>query len=96
MFEAIFGAPLERDVLDELRAAQPARNAVMHGQTVSDAAMRGAVVAALRYSQLLNEQTSRIAGFRAYGPLRGFSGRGVPISDAATHSLLRRLAITRT
>jgi hypothetical protein len=95
LFEAVFGEPADIDAIKALRTAQPARNAVMHGQSVADASIRSAVIGLLHYSHYINEQTGSLAGFCPYGDLHGFRGCGKPISDSDTQALLTRLRLTR-
>ena len=56
----------------------------------SEPDMRTAVYRLIEYSELFNDFTFQLAGFKPFGNLRGFKGRAEPLNKTTTKWLLKR------
>jgi hypothetical protein len=93
LFKIVFGAPIDPAILDKLAAGEKMRDGVVHGKNVSDAAMRTGLRDAFDFCDAFDQFVERTGGFRPFGELRGFVGRGKPLSKETTHWVLRGMGI---
>ena len=83
LYATILGKPLKKNVVDKIAEAENVRDRILHGKKVSEADKRKAVVDVLEYAESFNAEVSRIAGFKPFGSLKGFKGRGQPSANSS-------------
>jgi len=88
-FESVFGRPLPNEVVTHLRGAEGTRDRVMHGKSTPDSAKREAIAHVIDYACRFNDVVYPIAGFRPFGNLRGFHGRGKSLPKNSTRWILK-------
>lgn len=93
LFEIAFGKPIDKPIVDKLGAAEKMRDRVVHGKALSDADMRTGLRDAFDFCEAFDEFVYDAGGFRPFGPLRGFVGRGKPLSKDTTRWVLRGMGI---
>lgn len=76
LYNVTMGTKISTDAIAESEIAEKVRDRILHGKTVSESDRRKAVVSVLEYANLLNEQVAIDAGFRPFGSMQGFKGRG--------------------
>jgi hypothetical protein len=95
LFAVVFGKPIDKSILDKLAAAEKIRDKVVHGKTLAPAEVRKGLRDAFDFCKAFDDFVHREAGFRPFGPLRGFAGRGEPLSKDTTKWVLRGMGIPR-
>lgn len=93
LYKTIIGNAISADALVKAKDAEKIRDRILHGKTVSDADKRKAVVSILEYGNLLNEQVFVDAGFRPFGSMQGFKGRGVPLDKSTSKWVLTGIGL---
>ena len=93
LFKTVFGKPMNPAVTKELTKAQGVRDKIMHGKSASEADKRQGVLDVLKYAKAFNDQVYDLAGFRPYGRLQGFKGRGKALDKSTTRWLLKGLGL---
>ena len=78
----------------KLREAEKVRDKIVHGKSINNPNMRDAIYDVLEYATLLNEHLEEKAGFKPFGDLRGFKGRGTPLDANTTRWLLKGMGFT--
>ena len=91
LYKNVFGHDLAKATRGKINKAEKVRDRVIHGKDVSDAEMREAIVDVFEYAEALNSDLSAAAGFKPFGDLRGFKGRGQPLDNSTTRWLLKGL-----
>ena len=94
LFKNVFGQPLDPADAKHLRFAERIRDQTVHGKNVTDANFRKALVEILDYAESFNTSVSNIAGFKPFGDLRGFKGRGTSLEKGTTRWLLKGLGFS--
>ena len=94
LFETIFGRKLRPAILKKLESASKARDKVLHGKAATPAELRKSVVDVLDYSSDFNSFVDKHAGFRPFGPLKGFKGRAKPLGKSTSRWVLRGVGFT--
>lgn len=89
LFKKIFGHKMSEDTLSKIQSAEKIRDQVIHGKIVTDSDIRKAIAEVLDYAKLLNSEMEKTAGFKPFGDLRGFKGRGEPLDKSTTKWLLK-------
>jgi hypothetical protein len=93
LFEIVFGKAIEKPILDKLSAGEKMRDRVVHGKNISAAEMRTGLKDAFDFCETFDGFVYRTAGFRPFGELRGFVGRGKPLSKETTRWVLQGMGI---
>lgn len=88
-FEIVFGRSFPKDASVLLEGAEDVRDKVMHGKRPLEREKREAIAAVLDYAVKLNDVLGGIAGFRPFGDLRGFKGRGKSLPKATSRWILK-------
>ncbi len=94
LYATILGKPLKKNVVDKIAEAENVRDRILHGKKVSEADKRKAVVDVLEYAKSFNAEVSRIAGFKPFGSLKGFKGRGQPLDKSTSRWVLKGVGLT--
>jgi hypothetical protein len=89
LFQRVFGQPLPAGISDRLKDAEKVRDRVLHGKSVGAPEMREAMHDVLQYAIQMNVHLQAKAGFKPFGDLRGFKGRGSPLDKSTTRWLLK-------
>lgn len=76
LFKNIFNHNLPQKVIAPLNNAEQIRDRVVHGKNVSDKEIRTAIVDIIIFAELYNNFVLGVAGFKPFGSLQGFKGRG--------------------
>lgn len=93
LFDVVFGTPIEKPILEKLNAAERMRDRVVHGKSLPDADIRTGLRDAFDFCEAFDDFVHGVGGFRPFGPLRGFVGRGKPLSKETTRWVLRGMGI---
>lgn len=93
LYKTVFGKPIKKEIIEKITQAEKIRDKVMHGKNVSQADSRTAVYRLIEYSELFNDFTFQLAGFKPLGNLKGFKGRAVPLNKSTTRWLLKGMKI---
>ncbi len=88
-YEAIFGKKPKAATFGKLQEAQSIRDRIIHGKRVSEKDKRKAVVDIIEFAERFNEDVYAVAGFRPFGDLRGFKGRGQSLDKSTSRWVLR-------
>ena len=80
--------------MDKIAEAEKVRDLILHGKQVSEVDKRKAVVDVLEYAKSFNAEVSRIAGFKPFGSLKGFKGRGQPLDKSTSRWVLKGVGLT--
>lgn len=93
LYKNVMGHPFPHKALEQIQNAERIRDKVIHGKDVSDDKLRIAIIACLKYAELVNDEMSsnRGAGFKPFGDMRGFKGRGESLDVRTTKWLMRGL-----
>jgi hypothetical protein len=91
IYERVFGGKLPATISGKLKQAVKVRDRVVHGKSVNDAQMREAMYDVLEYAISVNDHLQKEAGYKPFGDLRGFKGRGTPLEKSTTRWLLKGL-----
>lgn len=94
LYKNVFGHDLPKTTRVKIKKAEKIRDRVIHGKDVSEASMREAIVDVLEYAEALNSDLDRAAGFKPFGDLRGFKGRGQPLDNSTSRWLLKGLGFS--
>lgn len=91
MFATIIGKKVPQEIISLIEKAEKTRDKVMHGKNPKDAEMRKAIVDVIEYAEALNDFSEKVAGFKPFGPLRGFKGAGVPLEKSTSRLVVKGL-----
>lgn len=94
LYKAIFGAAIPNAIASRLDHAEETRDRIVHGKTVTEAAKRKAVYDILQYASEFNDRVSDKAGFRPFGSLQGFKGRGQALDKATSRWVLKGMGFS--
>ncbi len=93
LYKNIFGSQLPKETTSLIKEAERIRDKVIHGKNVSDANIRRAISDVLDYAESMNKELDKTAGFKPFGDLRGFKGRGTPLDKSTTKWLLSGIGL---
>ncbi len=93
IFESVFSKPVPRSASAHLTHAEKIRDKILHGKSVTGADKREAVYDIL-YSKEFNDALQSIEGFRPFGSLQGFKGRGKALDKATSRWVLKGIGFT--
>ena len=88
-FDMVFGKPVKATLSTKLGHAEKVRDRVIHGKEVKDEVKREAVLDILEFAEGFNSFVSSLAGFKPFGDLRGYKGRGKPMDKSTTRWILK-------
>lgn len=88
-FEVVFSSSIPDVVLEPLTQAESIRDKIMHGKDTLEREKREALYNVLNYAELFNDELSSLAGFRPFGSLKGFKGRGKSLDRSTTRWVLK-------
>ncbi len=88
-FVTVFGKEIDSKIRHKLKDAEEIRDKALHGKSVSDAEYRKAVVCLIEYAEEFNDFVNHSGGFKPFGNLRGFKGRGESLEKATTRWMLK-------
>ena len=89
MIRTVFNRDLPTATRSLLKEAEEVRDRVMHGKRTLDREKRKAIAKVIDYAAKFNETVYAGAGFRPFGNLRGFHGRGESLSKATSRWVLK-------
>jgi hypothetical protein len=89
MVPKVLGQSVPDSTRDLLQRAEAIRDKVMHGKTTLEREKREAIAAVIDYADALNDFVLSTGGFRPFGSLQGFKGRGAPLGKATTRWMLK-------
>lgn len=93
IYKTVFGKSLKKEIIEKIVEAEKIRDNVMHGKDVTQEEMRTAVLRIIEYSELYNDYTYKLAGFKPFGNLKGFKGRAEPLNKSTTMWILKGMKI---
>ncbi len=88
-YEAIFGEKLKPSTFNKLDEAAKIRDRIIHGKRVLEKDKRKAVVDIIDFAERFNSDVYGIAGFRPFGNLQGFKGRGQSLDKSTSRWVLK-------
>jgi len=88
-YKSIFGTALPREMASKLGHAEEIRDKILHGKPVSEEDKRKAVVDIIRYAEITNDKLNTAAGFKPFGSLKGFKGRGQALDRSTSRWVLK-------
>ncbi len=88
-YEAIFEKKPKEITFVKLEEAEAIRDRIVHGKQASEKDKRKAVVDIIEFAERFNDDVNVIAGFRPFGDLRGFKGRGQPLNKSTSRWILK-------
>jgi len=93
LFCRIFGHQVPSDAAAKMAKAEETRDKCIHGKDAPEPELRQAIVDVLEYADAMNVFIFGIAGFKPFGSLQGFKGRGrgEALDRTATRWLLKGL-----
>lgn len=93
LYKNIFGTSLSSEAIGAIKEAENVRDQVIHGKDVKIDKLRYAIVSCLKYAKLVNSEISSMqeAGFKPFGDMRGFKGRGESLDKRTTKWLMKGL-----
>lgn len=94
MFQSIFAKKISDSVAARLDHAEKIRDRILHGKDVTEAEKRQADHDILRYAVSFNRLVYDVAGFRPFGPLKGFKGAGQALDKSTSRWVLRGIGFT--
>jgi len=94
LYKTIFSKDLKQTIAARVAEAEKTRDRILHGKRVSEADKRKAVVGILEYAEALNKEMYEIAGFKPFGPLKGFKGRATPLDRSTSRFVLKGVGLT--
>ena len=93
LYKTIFGRKLPQTIIDKIVRAEAVRDKILHGKEVNDADKRLAISAVLEYAEAYNAELYKVAGFKPFGPLRGFKGRGKALDKSTSRWILKGIGL---
>jgi hypothetical protein len=93
LFRNVFGSPIIQGTLILLEQAESVRDKVMHGKDATYQEMRTAIYLTFDYATRLNALVFSIAGFKPFGRLQGFKGRGTSHNTTTTRWILKGIGL---
>lgn len=94
LYETVFGFGLPEAAHQDLKAAENARDLVMHGKPPGDDQIRNAIARVLDYAEAVNKQLHEKHKLKPFGDLRGFSGAAQKLDKRTTRFLLKGMGFS--
>ncbi len=95
LFEVVFGARVPIQIIGKLKNGEQIRDKVAHGVKWKQTEARQGLVGIIDFAKEFNDFVDNKAGFRPFGDLRGFKGRGQPLTKATTRWVLKGMGIPK-
>ena len=95
LFETVFGRPIPGSLVEKLERGEGVRDKVAHGMDWTAAEAREGLTSIIDFAGEFNEFVSKHGGFRPFGDLRGFKGRGGALPQSTTRWILRGMGIPK-
>lgn len=89
LFKAIMGKSLKHSIIAKMKEAEKIRDKILHGKSVKDEDKRKAIADIIAYADLYNSFVFDIGGFKPFGPLQGFKGRGAPLDKSTSRWIVK-------
>jgi len=94
LFKTVFDKSIPEDLIEQLKKAETIRDRAAHGlDNWVEADARQCLVDAIDFAEEFNEFVDQQAGFRPFGNLQGFKGRGVPLPKETTRWVLKGMGV---
>jgi hypothetical protein len=94
LYKSIFAKAIPRDVANKLDHAEDIRDKILHGKSVTEEGKRKAVLDLIHYAESFNNKLQDVAGFRPFGSLKGFKGRGQSLDKATSRWVLKGIGFS--
>jgi hypothetical protein len=94
LFKSIFGKPIPKEISTKLDLAEDIRDKILHGKSVTEADKRKAALDLIHYAEMFNNKMQEIAGFRPFGSLQGFKGRGQSLDKSTSRWVLKGIGFS--
>lgn len=91
LFANVVGVEISEEIQVKVKAAEDARDKMVHGKAVSDAELWRAILALTEYAIELNALVKSSAHFEAFGDMRGVTGRrgATPLNNRTSRWILK-------
>ena len=94
LYKSIFGKNIPREISGKLDHAEDVRDKILHGKQVTEVDKRRAVYDLLLYAKSFNAKLDEIAGFKPFGSLKGFKGRGQSLDKATSRWVVKGIGFS--
>ena len=94
LYKSIFGKGIPKEIASKLGHAEDIRDKILHGKSVTEADKRKAVYDLLNYACEFNNNLQEIAGFKPFGSLQGFKGRGQSLDKATSRWVVKGMGFS--
>jgi len=94
LYKSIFNKAIPSSIASKLDHAEGTRDKILHGKSVSEADKRKAVYDLLIYSKEFNDKLQTLAGFKPFGSLQGFKGRGQSLDKSTSRWVVKGIGFT--
>ena len=95
LFGVVFDCRVPKQIVAKLENGEQVRDKVAHGMKWKQIEARQGLVSVIDFAKDFNEFVDDKAGFRPFGDLRGFKGRGQPLTKATTRWVLKGMGIPK-
>ncbi len=95
LFKIVFGCRVPDDIIAKLKIGEHIRDKMAHGMKWKEAEARLGLVNVIDFAGDFNDFVDGQAGFRPFGDLRGFKGRGQPLERTTTRWVLKGMGIPK-
>ena len=95
LFRVVFGCRMPKNIVAKLGNGEQVRDKVAHGMKWEPAEARQGLVNVIDFAEDFNDFVDGKAGFRPFGDLRGFKGRGEHLTTATTRWVLKGMGIPK-
>ena len=95
LFEVVFGGRVPKQIVAKLENGEQVRDKVAHGMKWKQIEARQGLVSVIDFAKDFNDFVDSKAGFCPFGDLRGFKGRGQPLTKATTRWVLKGMGIPK-
>ena len=94
LYENVFGQPISKITIDILEESEKVRDKIMHGKGTNHQERMKTVCLALDYAESYNQEVALNGGFKPFGSLIGFKGRGVSLSKNTSRWILKGMGFS--
>jgi hypothetical protein len=94
LYKSIFGKIMPKEISTKISHAENVRDKIIHGKPVSEEDKRRAALDLVHYAESFNNKLQDIAGFRPFGPLKGFKGRAQSLDKATSRWVLKGIGFS--
>lgn len=88
-FKIIFGKEIDQNAISKIKNAEKTRDKIMHGKPSSYNEQKQAIIDIIDYAEAFNILVQKYSGFKPFGNLRGFKGRGISLDKSTTRWILK-------